>query len=183
MPVFSGCACLLFAEASSAAPNPLSVSVDLALFSLIAFAILFLLLLKFAWKPIMDGLENRENMIAHQIEAAEQGAKQSAALLAEYEAKIGKAGEDAARLIAEAKKDAESAKEKIMAEAAAEAERQRQRAITDIQNAKDAAMQELTQRGVDSAVALAGSLIGKEVDANLHEKLIKDSLAKFSNRN
>jgi len=165
------------------AVNPMVIPVDLALFSLIAFGILFLIMLKFGWKPIIEGLSKREQMIANQIERAEQSAKQSEALLAEYQSKIAAAAEEASQMIAEAKKDAEASKARIVAEAGAEAERQRQRAIADIQNAKDQALQELAIKSVDSAVSLAGNLIGKEVDANLHEKLIKESLDRFASQN
>lgn len=186
MPVQSGeLIGMLLAEAADASgqPNAMAINPDLALFSLIAFALLFLVLAKFGWKPIMEGLNQREQLIADQIEAAERGQKKSEALMAEYEAKLAAAGDEASRIFAQAKKDAETARERIVAEAGAEAERQRQRAIADIQGAKDAAMQELAQKSVNSAVSLAGNLIGKEVDTSLHEKLIKESLDRFGNQN
>lgn len=173
----------LFAEQAEEKVDALTWSPDLALFTLILFIVFVAVLSAFAWKPIMNALDEREKSVTEKIDAAEANAAKMEGLKNEYEEKLALAAEEASRMIAEAKKDAEAAKEKILAEASEEANRQRERAIADIQSAKDAAVRELAQRTVDSAVGLAGDLVKKEIDTNAHQQLIQESLNRFSSVN
>jgi len=168
---------LLLAEGSA---PPLQFRLDTLIFSLLIFGILCLLLAKFAWRPIMDGLEKRESNIANDIDEAKSANEKAQALLAQYEQKLQAAHDQAAGLVSEAKADAQRAREKIVAEANEEAQRQRDKAVAEISAAKDQAVRELAQRSVDSAVSLAGSLVEKELNASDHQKLIEQSLERFS---
>lgn len=167
---------LLLAEGSA---PPLQFRLDTLIFSLLIFVILCLLLAKFAWRPIMDGLEKRESNIADDINQAKSANEKAQALLAQYDQKLQAAQEEAASMVAEAKQDAQRAREKILAEAAEEAQRQRDKAVAEIRAARDQAVRELAERSVDSAVSLAGSLVGKELTPTDHQRLIEQSLERF----
>jgi F-type H+-transporting ATPase subunit b len=166
-------------HAEGALPPFLIPDVDLALFSLIIFLGLLAILAKFAWKPLLDSLDRREKSIANQIDSAQQANEQAQAKLREYEQRLAKASDEAAAMLTQARQEAVKAKEQIVAEANAEARRQRERAITDIQAAKNQALRELAERSIDSAVTLAGNLVGKEIDRNAHNQLIRESLDRF----
>ena len=166
--------------AEHAAKPPLQFQVDVLLFSLIIFLGLLAVLFKFAWKPIMEGLAARETRIADDIENARKANEEAQANLKQYEAKVAAASEEASSVLAQAKTDALAAKEKILAEAKEEAQRERDRALADIKSAKDAAVRELAEKSVDSAVSLAGNIVGRSLDKKDHSKLIEDSLKKFS---
>jgi len=144
------------------------------------FVALVLLLAKYAWKPIMEGLEKREDSIAKDINDAKTANEKAQSTLAQYENKLQAAKDEASALVAEAKKDAEVARQKILAKANDEAQRQREKAVAEIHAAKDQAARELAERSVDSAVILAGSLVGKELSANDHQRLIEQSLERFA---
>lgn len=159
---------------------PTSIDPDLAIFTAVLFLILLAILWKFAWGPISEGLDRREKGIADQIEKAKADSDRAIETLKQYEAKLATAAEEATTMLAEARKEAESAKERILSQAGEEADRQRQRAISDIEAAKNQAIRELAQASVDSAVALAGRLIGEELSTERHTKLIEESLNKFS---
>ncbi len=154
---------------------------DLVIVTIIVFIGLLLVLGKFAWKPIMTALDQREQGIADDIEAARQANEKAQTMLQQYEAKIEHAHEEANQLIAQAKADAATVRQKILDEANAEAQRQRERATAEIQAAKDEAARALAEKSVDSAVSLAGNLIGRELDRNSHQQLIEQSLQQFSN--
>ncbi len=161
-------------------PDPLAFDTDLALWTLFIFIGLMLVLAKFAWKPIIEGLNEREKSIADNIDSASRASEQAQAQLKSYEDKLAGAGDEAAALIAEAKQDAVAAKEKIMEEAAAEAQRTRDRAMADIEAAKNSAVQELAKSSVDSAVDLAGSIVGRSLNKKDHADLIEKSIKQFS---
>ena len=83
-------------------------------------------------------------------------------------------------MIAEAKSTASGAKDKIMAEAAAEAQKTRERALAEIEAAKTAAVRDLAESSVNSAVSLAGSIVGRSLNESDHADLIEKSLKQFT---
>ena len=172
-----------FAAGDSGSTNPLSIDPDLAIFTAIVFLLLMIFLGKFAWGPIMAGLNKRETSIADQIDEAKQNADKANATLQQYEAKLAAAAGEVKAMMADARKEAEAVKDKIVADAKEAAGRERDRALSDIQVAKDAAVRELAQKSVDSAVALAGRMLKHEVDSNVHAQLIQDALDQFPNQN
>ena len=166
--------------ASGEAAPALQFRVDTLLFSLLIFVLLIFLLARYAWKPIMEGLDKRESGIANSINEARTANEKAQALLAQYQQQLQAARDEDSDLVAEAKQDAQRAREKIMAEANVEAQRQRDKAVAEINAAKDEAVRELAERSVDSAVSLAGSLVGKELSTNDHQRLIEQSLERFA---
>lgn len=169
----------LLAEGGHGTPNALSFPVDLGLFTLIVFLGLLAVLTTFAWKPIMEALDAREKSIADDIEAASKAREEADSKLKQYEEKLAAANDEAAAVLAEARQDGVSAKERILAEANEEAGRTRDRALADIEAAKSAAVQELAETSANSAVELAGSIVGRSLKKDDHAKLIKDSLKRF----
>ena len=166
--------------ASGGAKPPLQLAPDTLLFSFIIFGVLLAVLYKFAWGPIVEGLELREKKMADDIEGARTANEKAQAQLAAYDAKIAGAESEAAALIAEAKNDALAAKDKIMADASEEAQRTKDRALADIEAAKNAAVRDLAESSVDSAVSLAGSIVGRSLDKKDHKDLIEKSISQFN---
>lgn len=167
-------------HSSGGIPEFLIPNIDLALFTLIIFLGLLVILTRFAWRPLIQGLDQREKRIADQIDSATEAHEKAQATLRQYEQRLATAADQANQVLAQARQEATQAKERIIAEANAEAQRQRDRAVADIQAAKNQALRELAERSVDSAVSLAGNLLGKEIDRNAHAKLIRDSIDQFS---
>ncbi len=161
-------------------PEFLIPDVDLAIYTLIIFLGLFALLTKFAWRPMISKLDQREKKIADQIDSANQANEKAQATLRQYEQRLAAATDQASQLLAQARQEAVAAKDRIVADASAEAQRQRERAIADIQAAKNLALRELAERSVDSAISLASNLLGKEIDKNAHSKLIRESIDRFA---
>lgn len=171
-------ALILLAEGG--AHPPLQFRVDTLIFSLIIFGALLAILFVFAWKPIVEGLDARESKISGDIENARVANEKAQASLKQYEAQMAGAAEEAKSVIAEARKDAAAAKERMLAEANEEASKIKDRALADIEAAKNAAVRELAEKSVDSAVSLAGSIVGRSLEKGDHAKLIDDSINNFS---
>lgn len=163
--------------------NPLSVDPDLAFFTLIIFALLLLVLGKFAWGPIRDALDNREQSIAEQIAEAQRSHDEARRLLGEHEAKLSKAQEEIRGLMDDARKEAEVQKQSIMAEAEKAAAAQQARAVREIHAAKNAALEELAQSEINRVVDLAGRIVGKELRADDHAGLIADAIKRLPSDN
>ena len=170
--------CLLLASGGEA--NPLAAPVDLAIWTLVVFLGLLFVLGKYAWKPIMEGLNAREKSIADDIESAARAKDEAESSLKAYEEKIANANDEAAALIAEARSDAAAVKEKMLAEANEEANRTRQKALADVEAAKSEAVRELAEASVDSAVSLASNIVGRSLKKDDHAKLIEESVKRFA---
>ncbi|MEO8499246.1 MAG: F0F1 ATP synthase subunit B [Planctomycetota bacterium] len=170
-------------NASPQLNDPSQFRSDLAIWTFVVFLCLLLILGKFAWGPVMNGLDQREQTIAAMIEEAKQGQEKAAEQLKQYEAKLAAAGEEAQKLVAQARKDAEAAKDRILAEAQVAADRQRQRAVEDIHVAKNVALQEITKTSVDLAVNLAGRIVRQQLKAEDHSQLIREAMDQLPSRN
>lgn len=117
----------------------------LILWTLIAFVVVFFILAKYAWKPILKSLDEREKNISDSILSAENVKKEMAALKSEHEALFSKAREERSQMMREAKeirdKIIQDAKEearketsKIVADAQIVINQQKMAAITDLKN-------------------------------------------------
>ena len=163
--------------------NPLSFDPDLAIFTAIVFVMLLLVLRKFAWGPITEALDKREQGIADHAEQAKQSADEAKQTLVKYQAQLDAAADEVREMIAEARRDADSTKERVIAEAQDAAQKERDRALADIQSAKNQALSELAQKSVDTAVALAGQVMRREIKPDDHAALIQEAMQKFPSNN
>lgn len=163
--------------------NPLMFDPDLAWFTLVVFVLLLLVLSKFAWKPLMKGLEQREQTIAKMIDEAKRNNDEAAAKLRAYEQKLAEAATEAHEVVLQARRDAVAAGEKLIEDARTGADRERQRALADIEAAKNAAVQHIADQSANLAFSLARKLIHKELRPEDHANLIRESLEQFPSEN
>lgn len=131
--------------------------------TLIAFLIVFLILKKFAWKPILSTLSDREKNIADSIATAERVKKEMAQLKSENESLMHKAREERAAMLKEAKE----LSDKLVAEAREQAKLQANKIVADAQlsidQQKNAAMVELKNSVGNMVVEVAEKVLRKEL--------------------
>jgi F-type H+-transporting ATPase subunit b len=161
--------------------SPSAFKFDLSVATFVVFALLMLLLGKFAWGPISQGLDKREQGIATMIADAERNAKEAEKRLQELEARLAAQAEEARQALSAARREGEVIKEKLVGEAHDAAQQEKDRALAEIRSAKNAALREISQKSVNLAVDLAKNLIHREVRPDDHAALINDSLTQFGN--
>jgi len=160
--------------------NPLEFKKDLALWTGVVFLILMAILWKFAWGPIRQGLESRENGIANQITEAEESNRKAKELLADYEKKLTASKDEVREILEQGRRDAEKTGRDMIEQARAGAEAEQRRAIQQIDAATSAALKELAEQGADLAVSLAGKIVRAELKPSDHAKLIRQTMADFA---
>ena len=170
---------LSHANAGSQMESPEEFKSDLAIWTLVVFGLLLLILMKFAWKPIIDGLDRREQSISGSIDEAKRIKEEAQTILASYEQKLASATEEVREMLEEARRDADVTKQRVIAEAQEAAKAEQDRALREIELAKYEALHELSNKGVDLAIDLAGQVIQKEIQVADHQNLIKDALQNF----
>ncbi len=153
---------------------------DLAIWTFVVFIILLAILWKFAWGPIVAGLEKREQRIADNIAAAERANDQAKRVLAEYEQKLATAADQVRGMMEEARKEAEQVKLEIVAEAKDAAKVEFERSKRELQRATDAAVKELSERATNLAVDLAGKIVRAQLSHADHARLVQEAMAEFA---
>ena len=165
------------AQGGAGASNPL-VQLDPGLFiwTILTFLILFFVLSKFAWKPLLTLLESRENTIKSSLEDAEKAKQELERLNTESEAIISEARSEAQSIRVEAKSAAEKIKADIMAQAGEDAKKLRDETEKQIQVEKDKAIGEIRQEVVGLTITVAEKIIRKNLSKEDNQDLIEDSL-------
>lgn len=156
--------------------SPSELQADLAIYSLFVFLVLMALLAKFAWPQIAEALDQRERAITDNIAAAQEKHDQAAALLAEHQAKIDAAADEVREMLEEARRDAEATKTQIVSEAREAADAERQRALRDIENAKDGAVKNLAEQSAALAVDLASKVVRQEISGDRQSEIVREAL-------
>ena len=105
------------------AVNPLEWKSDLAIWTAVVFLFLLAILWKFAWKPITEGLNKREQNIADQIAQAEAANQKANDILADYESKLIAAREEVRGIVEQGRRNAEKQGQVLIDVAAIDAAR------------------------------------------------------------
>ena len=161
--------------------NPL-VQLDPGLFiwTIITFMVLFFVLAKFAWKPLLNMLKDREDMIRSSLDDAEKAKVELERLNEESEAIMAKARSEAQTILADGKTAAEKVKEDTVAKAKAQANKIREDAEKQIQVEKDKAIADIKQEVVNISLSVAEKLIHKNLSDADNKALIEESLKKVN---
>ena len=167
------------AAGTAADDGILAAPPDLAIWTAVVFLVLLAVLWKFAWGPISEALDRREQGIADNIAAAAATNAEAKQLLVDYEAKLAGTADQVREMLEEARRDGEHTKAQIVAEAKAAAGAEKDRAMRDVRNAKESALKEIGEMGANLAVELASKIVEREVSPQEHTQLIKDAVAKF----
>jgi F-type H+-transporting ATPase subunit b len=162
--------------------NPLSPEAwktDLALWTAVVFLVLMAVLAKFAWRPLAEGLQRREQGIADQIAQAEEANREAKKLLANYEKKLTDARDEVRAIVEQGRRDAEQVGQQMLEKARAETKAEHERAVQQIEAATASAVKELADRSAALAVDLAGKIVRAQLKPSDHAKLIEQAVAGF----
>ena len=159
--------------------NPL-VQLDPGLFvwTILTFLLLVFILAKFAWKPLLKMLQDREDMVRSSLEDAEKAKSELERLNEESEAIMAKARSEAQSILANGKAAAEKVKDDIIAKSKEQANKIREDAGNQIQVEKDKAISEIKKEVVNLTLSVAEKLIQKNLSDADNKSLIEESLKK-----
>lgn len=149
------------------------------LWTILTFILLLLILKKYAWKPILKTLEDRENKIKVALYQAEQDQKEAAKFLEEQKALLEKAKKDSIQIINDSKKSAETSRKELIEHARNEADRLLERAKQEIDLSKDAAIEDVKKYATDIAILAAQKVVGETLSKNQHLNLVDKYVKEF----
>ena len=140
----------------------------------LAFAIIFFFMWKWVLPRVNTLLEERREKIQGELERAETTRTEADRILADYQAQLANARDEANRIIEEARRTAQQLQLDLQARAEHEAQASVARAQEEIRAERDRVFQELRTQVGEIAVILAGKVVGAELDRAAHERLIDE---------
>jgi F-type H+-transporting ATPase subunit b len=168
----------LAAEAEES-PNVFSGDLGNAVWTILIFVLVLVILGKFAWGPILKTLQAREDFIHEALAKAKRDRDEAEARLKEYEEKLASARAEATAIVEEGRRDAEVVKRRIEEDAKREGDKMIERAKREIHLATVAATSDLYQLTAKLATDLAARVIGRELSPQDHERLISEAIAEI----
>ncbi|MEM9832334.1 MAG: F0F1 ATP synthase subunit B [Bacteroidota bacterium] len=161
----------------------LSPGLGLIFWQLVGFLILLFVLGKFAWKPILNALNERESSIEEALLSAEKAKEEMKQLQASNEQLLAEARKERETML----KEATAAANKIKDAAREEGEKERKRMVDDasveIENQKKAALADVKQQVAALSVQIAEKILRENLKADAAQKSYVDKLVSDLNVN
>ncbi len=168
---------LAFPSPACAAEGPFSGALDLTIWTWVVFVVLFLILRKYAWGPMLEGLKKREDHI-HQAMHEAQNARQEAQKLREqFQVEMAKANDQVRELLDEARRDAQYTRDEMVNQARGEIQSERDRLRREIETTRDQALQEIWNRTAEVATMVSSKAIRRQLNQDDHRRLVDEALA------
>jgi len=152
----------------------LGINLGLIIIQIIAFAIVFLTLNAWVYKPMLDMMETRKNKIAQGLEDARVAAEARADAEKEAAKILAAAQAEAGKVVREATERAASAGKDVKAAAEAEAVKAREAAMTEADIERNRILGDLRGQVAALALAAANKLIGEALDEKKQHVLIDE---------
>lgn len=156
----------------------LNPSIGIVVWTTIAFLLLLFLLRKFAWKPILGTVNERENKIRASLEAAEKARKEMEQLTATNEKLLQEAREERSKILSEAK----AIKDKIIQDAREDAKSEADKIAAanrqEIENMKNAAIVSLKDTAAQLSLQIAEKILQKELANEKEQQAYAQQLLK-----
>jgi F-type H+-transporting ATPase subunit b len=156
--------------------SPFAGNVGNALWTLIIFVIVVVVLGKFAWGPVLSLLKEREEFIHKSLADAKRDRDEAEARLKDYAAKLQSSQAEAFAIVEKARQDGERLREELRQRAHSEADAMIKKAQREIESQTAQAVRQIRQETVDMSVTIASKLLQRNVTKEDNEKLIADAL-------
>jgi F-type H+-transporting ATPase subunit b len=154
-----------------------------ALWVVIIFVVLLVVLYPTAWKNVLAGLKKREERIRKDIADAEEARAKAESTLRDYTHQLNAAQEKVRQMINQATADGERVAATIRTHAQQEAEEIKERANRDIETAKNNAISEIYEQAAGLATSVAEKILRRNLNADDQRELVRSSLEQLQTLN
>jgi F-type H+-transporting ATPase subunit b len=160
--------------------NPLvKVIPGLMIWTLIAFAITFFVLKRYAFGPIQKMIDERRERIRESVEEADRVRDEARSLLEEHKALIGQARSEAEAILGEARKIADAQQQRMREETEADRQRRLEETMRQIDQARIQALNDLKTAVAELSLEAAEKITRKSLTDADQKRLIDEALAEI----
>jgi F-type H+-transporting ATPase subunit b len=171
---------LAWASEGGGEVNLFAGDVGNAIWTLVIFILVIVVLGKFAWGPLLNALQQREQFIRTSLQEAKDDREAAEARLQEYEERLQQATTEATQIVEQGRQDADKAKARIEETARTEADKMLNRAKREIDLAKQSAIKDLYATSAELATDIAEKVLKRELSSQDHERLIEESIEELN---
>ena len=162
------------------ASNPLiQVTPGLMIWTIVCFAITYFVLRRYAFGPIQQTIDARRKRIEESIAEADRAREEAKILLEEHRQLIGQAKSESEEILAEARRVADSQRERVRVETEEDRQRRLEETRRQIDQATHQAIGEIRDEVGKLSVAAAEKITRKSLDAADQQRLIDEALAEI----
>jgi F-type H+-transporting ATPase subunit b len=149
---------------------------------IVNFLILVAILAKFAYKPLMQGLAERQQKITDNMDAAERERQEAEQLKLEYKQQLVDVRAKAQAIVEKAEKLAEENKEEILKTARAERDRILKNVQEEVARERELALARLRGEVVTLSMTAATKIVQENMDTEINAKLVSDFIEKLDDQ-
>jgi F-type H+-transporting ATPase subunit b len=167
--------------AAEGEPGLFNINLGLSIWTVVIFASVFLLLARFAWKPILSVVEAREERIQGALDEARKRQADAEELLRKQKEELAEARKQAQEILADTREAADRFRREMEERAREESETILARARAEIQREKESALDALRRGSVDLALAAASKLLRQKLDGEEDRRLVMEYVDGLTN--
>ena len=157
----------------------LELNPGLIVWTIVSFIVLVAVLSKYAWKPMLKALGEREEKIRSALDQADKARAEASALLKRNEETMARAEVEYQKMMRESRAMADKVKEEIVEKAREQAQQELQNASEEIQRNIDSARQQLRAEVADLAIKAAEKILDESLDAPKQKKIVDSFLTQL----
>jgi F-type H+-transporting ATPase subunit b len=154
----------------------------LYIWTIVTFLILLGLLARYAWRPLLDALEQREQAIKKSLDDARQAKEELAKVQVESQRILAEARAEAGAIVSRTRADAARFGDEMKAKARTDAEALVKHAERQIEMQTARAVETIRHEAVDLSIAIAAKILRRDISKEDNERLIEDTLKEMQSR-
>lgn len=144
--------------------------------TVITFLLLVFILAKWAWKPILEGLEKREKGIRDNLDRAEKSQKEAETLCQKYETQLGETQKSIQEMMSQARADGEKTRAQMVKEAKDESDRVLEKGRKDLERETERLKGELKSEIAGLSLLMTEKVLEKTVEKKVVDDVVRESL-------
>ena len=157
----------------------MSISGELGIWTLVVFALLFFILKKVAWGPILDGLRKREETIQGALTDAQKARDEAKGVRDQVQRRLDQIGEEIRNLMDDARRKAEGLAADLTAKARQEIQADRDRLLPRNRGGKRQGIARILGQTAQLATLVSAKTIRRQLNQEDHRRLVDEALVEL----
>jgi len=154
----------------------------LYIWTIVTFLVLLALLARFAWRPLLDALEQRQQVIRKSLDDARQARQELEQVKTEAARLLSEARVEAGEIVSRTRSEAARFAEEMKVKARTDADALVKRAEREIEMQTARAMENIRRETVELSVAIASKILRRDISKEDNERLLNDTLKEMQSR-
>jgi F-type H+-transporting ATPase subunit b len=167
------------AQSEEAEHDLFAWALDLGIWTLVVFLVLLFVLSKFAWKPMLQGLEHREKAIHSALHEAQQAREEANRLKTQFEEQMRKANDQSREILDEARRAAERTTGELIAEAHKKIQADQERFQREMALQYEQARRDVQAQVAHLATLVASKVLRRQINADDQRQLVDEAVAEM----